>query len=84
MTDSNSSQTESRTQAPEQSSTSNGSLFGGIDAISRSARRAEEAVMEHPYFTAGVLAGIGLTIGGLLVLRANRRKSLFDLMMRWF
>lgn len=72
-----------RAEIPLQPPTSNGSLSRGVDVVGRSARRAEAAIKTHPYFTAGVVTGLGLAIGGALVLRARRRRSFVDFLTGW-
>jgi ElaB/YqjD/DUF883 family membrane-anchored ribosome-binding protein len=62
----------------------NGRLTRSVKVFSESARRAEAAIHTHPYFAAGVLAGVGLAIGGALVLRARRRPSFIDVVMERF
>jgi hypothetical protein len=62
----------------------NGRLARGVKVIGESARQAEAAINAHPLFAAGILAGMGLGIGGALVLRARRRRSFIDVMMGWF
>jgi ElaB/YqjD/DUF883 family membrane-anchored ribosome-binding protein len=65
--------------------TANGSTARGIrEAVGESADRAVAAIKVHPYFTAGVVTGIGLAVGAGLVLRARRRRSFFDVLMSRF
>jgi ElaB/YqjD/DUF883 family membrane-anchored ribosome-binding protein len=52
--------------------------------VTDSARRAEETVSSHPYFTAGVLAGIGIAACGVFMIRARRRRGLIEQLMHWF
>jgi ElaB/YqjD/DUF883 family membrane-anchored ribosome-binding protein len=50
----------------------------------RSAGRALEVLETHPYFTAGVVTGIGLAVGAGLLLRARRRRSFIEDFLRRF
>jgi hypothetical protein len=67
-----------------QSAGPNGRLARGVHVIGESARTVQAAIGTHPYFFAGLLAGIGLAIGGALFLRAHRRRSLIDVVSGWF
>jgi hypothetical protein len=63
----------------------NGATTRGIrEAVGESAEKAVAAIKVHPYFTAGVVTGIGLAVGAGLVLRARRRRSFFDVLMSRF
>lgn len=59
-------------------------LSRGVQAIGKSARQAERVIKTHPYFTAGILAGIGLTIAGALAIRRYGRRSFADVVLGWF
>jgi hypothetical protein len=63
----------------------NGASPRGIrEAVGQSAEKAVAAIKVHPYFTAGVVTGIGLAVGAGLLLRARRRRSFFDVLMSRF
>jgi ElaB/YqjD/DUF883 family membrane-anchored ribosome-binding protein len=82
MTDSNSQQaTRPETSRP---ATSNERLSRGARIVSQSARSAEAAIQAHPYFAAGVLAGIGLAAGGAFLYLGTRRRTLLDRVLGWF
>jgi ElaB/YqjD/DUF883 family membrane-anchored ribosome-binding protein len=53
-------------------------------AIGDSASRAIGVVGQHPYFTAGIVTGIGIAVGAGLLLRARRRRSFFENLMSRF
>jgi ElaB/YqjD/DUF883 family membrane-anchored ribosome-binding protein len=53
-------------------------------AIGESASRAIGVVGKHPYFTAGIVTGIGIAVGAGLLLRARRRRSFFENLMSRF
>ena len=53
-------------------------------AIGDSAIRAIGVVGKHPYFSAGIVTGIGLAVGAGLILRARRRRSFFENLMSRF
>jgi ElaB/YqjD/DUF883 family membrane-anchored ribosome-binding protein len=78
------SQQEQRLSEPLRSSATNERLMRGVHAVGESAQRAETAIKTHPYFAVGVLAGVGLAVGGALVLRAHRRRSFADVVMGLF
>jgi hypothetical protein len=61
-----------------------GPLGRRMRSITESARRAETVVEEHPYFTAGVLAGITLAIGSVMIFAPRRRQSFVDIVRGWF
>ncbi len=54
------------------------------EAVGQSAEKAVTAIKVHPYFTAGVVTGIGLAVGAGLLLRARRRRSFFEALMSRF
>jgi ElaB/YqjD/DUF883 family membrane-anchored ribosome-binding protein len=65
--------------------TANGATPRGIrEAVGQSAEKAVAAIKVHPYFTAGVVTGIGLAVGAGLLLRARRRRSFFEVLMSRF
>jgi ElaB/YqjD/DUF883 family membrane-anchored ribosome-binding protein len=66
-----------------QSAGANGERGRGVRAIGASARRAEAAIEAHPYFTAGVVAGVALAIGAVLIFAPRRRRSFADVVMGW-
>jgi hypothetical protein len=53
-------------------------------AIGESASRAIGVVGKHPYFTAGIVTGVGIAVGAGLLLRARRRRSFFENLMSRF
>jgi hypothetical protein len=54
------------------------------EVVGESAEKAVDAIKVHPYFTAGVVTGIGLAVGAGLLLRARRHRSFFDVLMSRF
>jgi MYXO-CTERM domain-containing protein len=53
-----------------------------VAVVSDSARRARTTVVEHPYFTAGILAGLGAAIVGA-IFATRRRRTLLDRVFDW-
>ncbi len=54
------------------------------DNLAETYKKTSQSVIDHPYFTAGIVAGIGLAIGGVVAYRARQKQAFFDRMMRWF
>jgi hypothetical protein len=63
----------------------NTGMRGVSRLMSEKARVAGETVRSHPYFAAGILAGIGIAVFGIaFAVRANRRRGLLDQLLRLF
>lgn len=52
--------------------------------VTDSARRAEETVRAHPYFTTGIVAGLGIAVVGAMFLGMRRRRTIWDRLASYF
>jgi hypothetical protein len=76
--------TQENSRTTPQTTTNGGSTRGIREVVGESADKAVAAIKVHPYFTAGVVTGIGLAVGAGLILRARRHRSFFDVLMSRF